>query len=109
LSSPLVHKAQQICKLIKDKASIGCLEEDNKEDQDDLAVEYAMKRTGMSTVGASFVDDEDGEKNKPVAVARNLKKAKIEENTKSLIEVFMASEMAASRREAMASRGEAET
>jgi hypothetical protein len=98
---PLVRKAKRICQKIKDKAGIACMneeeeeeEEEDVEDEDDALAENAARKRTATKV--SVVAEEDDRK--PAAAPRATKKAKKEETSKSIMEMYMASELAASRR-----------
>jgi hypothetical protein len=95
---PLVQRrAKQIVNKIRSKAGIACFTE--QEDEDDVLEENARKKTTTSRAIATAADD-GGSARKPAVIARSsTTKTRKEDTSKSLMEMFMASKMAACRRE----------
>jgi hypothetical protein len=94
---PLVRRAKQITRKIKDKAGVACFNEEEQE-EDLLVYKESSNKKRTSAVVGSNQDDP-----KPSAAVRS-KKSRKEETTKSLIEIFLANEMASSKKEEMLER-----
>jgi hypothetical protein len=106
---PLVRKAKLICKKIKGKAQLGVhIDEDEDDDDadddddvDDMLANNAAKKT---KTGGSERDNAETKKAVVPGAPRSSKKSKKEDVAKSLVEIFMHTEAAATKRIEMAAK-----
>jgi hypothetical protein len=107
---PLVRRAKQITKLIRDKAGLCAMVDDNEEDADDddslndCLVDNAKKKRKEKKDKNATADREDDDPESAQTGSRPIKKSRKEDTNKTLMEMFMFNEMAAVKREAAAEK-----